>query len=177
MMSNSARKATRRPEVQPAPQPTRVPVALLARTTTVGSASIMRWPAESLDQRQDRLAAVFHSIGDANYAIGRLLIATGSGGVLDVVEPGVNGLLVAPGDDEAMAQRLQRLAGDPVLRAHLAAAGGRHVQTHFAAPDFVAGVAVLHQQCLEGQPGPARFPGHLGLQAEDPVVGTCEGEA
>jgi glycosyltransferase involved in cell wall biosynthesis len=46
------------------------------------------------------------------------VVATRVGGLVDVVEDGVSGLLVDPGDSAALAEALLRV-GDPVLRARL----------------------------------------------------------
>jgi glycosyltransferase involved in cell wall biosynthesis len=52
-------------------------------------------------------------------AAGRPLVASRVAGIPDVVEDGTNGLLVAPGDPEALAAALRRLAGDPAQRERL----------------------------------------------------------
>ncbi|MER3412013.1 MAG: hypothetical protein C4305_06770, partial [Thermoleophilia bacterium] len=54
-------------------------------------------------------------------AVGTPVIATRVGGVAEVVEEGVNGLLVPPGDAQALAQAIRRLLAEPGLRQQLAA--------------------------------------------------------
>ena len=52
-------------------------------------------------------------------AAGKAVIASAVGQLPDVVQDGRNGLLVPPGDVPALAATLQRLIGDPALRARL----------------------------------------------------------
>jgi glycosyltransferase involved in cell wall biosynthesis len=61
-------------------------------------------------------------------AVGCPVIATAVGGVPEVVRDGENGLLVAPGDPEALADAISRFFGDDVLRAHLSDAAARSVE-------------------------------------------------
>jgi glycosyltransferase involved in cell wall biosynthesis len=56
-------------------------------------------------------------------ASGVPIIAASSGGILDFVKDNDNGLLVPPGDAEALAGALERLFGDPGLRARLGRRG------------------------------------------------------
>ena len=51
------------------------------------------------------------------------VVATSVGGIPDMVEDGVSGFLVAPGDIEALADRLARLISDEPLRRHMGRAG------------------------------------------------------
>ena len=53
----------------------------------------------------------------------RPVVATAVGGVPELVEDGVSGLLVPPGDAQALASALQRVLNDTTLAARLAAAG------------------------------------------------------
>jgi len=50
------------------------------------------------------------------------VLATATGGVAEVVRDGENGLLVAPGDVEGLAEAIRRFFGDAVLRDRLRAA-------------------------------------------------------
>lgn len=50
---------------------------------------------------------------------GKAVIATRVGGNTDMVEDGVNGLLVKPGDVDDLARAMQRLINDPALAAQL----------------------------------------------------------
>jgi glycosyltransferase involved in cell wall biosynthesis len=52
-------------------------------------------------------------------ASGRAVVASRVAGIPDVVEDGVNGLLVPPGDAPALAAALRRLAAEPETRARL----------------------------------------------------------
>jgi glycosyltransferase involved in cell wall biosynthesis len=81
-------------------------------------------------------------------AAGVPIIAADAGGPAEVVTDGVDGLLVAMGDVEALAGALTRLAGDPELRDRLAAAG-RATAAEFA-PDVIAGsVEDVYRQVLD----------------------------
>ena len=53
-------------------------------------------------------------------AVGTPVIATAVGGVPEVVRDGVNGLLVRPGDSEALAAAISRFFADDGLRRELA---------------------------------------------------------
>jgi glycosyltransferase involved in cell wall biosynthesis len=64
-------------------------------------------------------------------ACGTPVVASATGGLLEVVRDGENGLLVQPDDAEALAGALKRLL-DPRLRARLAAAGPGSVAGHDA---------------------------------------------
>jgi glycosyltransferase involved in cell wall biosynthesis len=68
-----------------------------------------------------------HTVLEA-LAVGTPVIATTVGGVPEVVHDGENGLLVAPGDVEAMAQAIRRVATDDAFRAALADAAARSVE-------------------------------------------------
>jgi glycosyltransferase involved in cell wall biosynthesis len=48
--------------------------------------------------------------------------------VPEVVRDGENGLLVAPGDPEALAEAISRFFGDGALRAQLSEAAARSVE-------------------------------------------------
>jgi glycosyltransferase involved in cell wall biosynthesis len=59
-----------------------------------------------------------HAVVEA-LAAGTPVLATATGGVAEVVEDGVNGLLVPPGDADALAAAVRRFFADAELRARL----------------------------------------------------------
>ena len=59
-------------------------------------------------------------------------IATDVSGIPELIEDGITGLLVAPGDPPALARALAGLIRDPVRRASLGDAGERRVRSDFA---------------------------------------------
>ena len=61
-------------------------------------------------------------------AYGRPVIATAVGGLVDAVEDGETGVLVPPGDIEALRAAVERLLGDAALRARLGAAARAHAE-------------------------------------------------
>lgn len=71
-------------------------------------------------------------------AAARPVVASQVGGVPEIVEDEVNGLLVPPGDAQALARSLQRLIYDAPLRARLAAQGQRKVWRDFDLPRLIA---------------------------------------
>ncbi len=68
-------------------------------------------------------------------SVGRPVIATGTGGSGEYLRDGENCLLFPPGDAQALAACVRRLAGDPVLRDRLVA-GGRETAARFTADAF-----------------------------------------
>jgi glycosyltransferase involved in cell wall biosynthesis len=70
-------------------------------------------------------------------AAGLPVVATAAGGPAEVISDGVDGLLVAPGNAEALAVALRRLGYDSGLRASLGAAARQRATAY--APDEVAG--------------------------------------
>ena len=62
------------------------------------------------------------------------VVAARAGGIPEVVRDGVNGLLVPPGDEEALATALERVLGDPAFRARLVA-GARTSLDHRFSPE------------------------------------------
>lgn len=75
-------------------------------------------------------------------ALGKPLVATALGGPVEIVEEGVSGLLVPPGDDEATAEAISGVLSDPGLASRLAE-GGRRRAFEFTDERMAAGFAGL----------------------------------
>jgi glycosyltransferase involved in cell wall biosynthesis len=76
-----------------------------------------------------------HSLIEA-LAVGTPVIATGVGGVREIVTDGVNGLLVPPGDPEALAAAIRRFFADGELRERLRAAATGSVERFAPGPVY-----------------------------------------
>lgn len=81
-------------------------------------------------------------------AVGRPLVASAVGGLGEAVVEGESGLLVPPGDVEALAAALRRLLDDGALRARLAAGGPARVAQGFLATQMVAAYRRLYEEIL-----------------------------
>ena len=81
-------------------------------------------------------------------ASGRPVVATDVGGTRDVVRDGVSGFLVPFGDVNAGAERLERLARDPALRARMGTAGQAVALSSYGVPRLVADVDRLYRALL-----------------------------
>lgn len=68
-------------------------------------------------------------------AWGRPVVASAVGGIIDAVMDGVTGLLVPPGDVEALRAAIERLLGDAEVRKRLGAAGRERAPRFDAAAD------------------------------------------
>lgn len=64
-------------------------------------------------------------------ACGKPVVATRVGGIPEVIEDGVSGFLVEPGNVDALANRVDRLIADAALRARLGHAGRVRVEKDF----------------------------------------------
>jgi glycosyltransferase involved in cell wall biosynthesis len=81
-------------------------------------------------------------------ACGRATIATKVGGILDVVEHGVNGWLIELGDVAGLATAVSQLLAQPELRQKLGANGRQTVITHFTPKKELQANLSLYQQLL-----------------------------
>ena len=82
-------------------------------------------------------------------AAARPVVATRVGGVPDVVTEGVDGFLVEPGDVEALAERLERLARDPELRGAMGEAGRARVLPRYAVARLIDDIDRLYRSLLD----------------------------
>jgi phosphatidylinositol alpha 1,6-mannosyltransferase len=103
-------------------------------------------------------------------ASGLPVVAPAVGGPLDLVDDGVTGCLVPPGDADALTAATQRLAADPLARTVLGRAARQRVlaRSWTALGDQLIGhyAAVLGERCplageLAGDQGDAMAPGDL----------------
>jgi glycosyltransferase involved in cell wall biosynthesis len=74
----------------------------------------------------------FGLVGIEALACGRPVVASATGGIVDWLEHGVNGLSFAAGDSTALAHALNELLDDPSRQAEMGAAGRRMVAERFS---------------------------------------------
>jgi glycosyltransferase involved in cell wall biosynthesis len=77
-------------------------------------------------------------------ACGRPIVATRAGGIPEIVEDGVNGLLVPPRDAHALADAIVRALSDQELRQRLGTAGFDRVRARFTVDRMVAETAAVY---------------------------------
>ena len=81
-------------------------------------------------------------------AAGLPVVATNVGGTPEVVVEGVTGLLVPPGDPDALAQSIARLLCDPDLRCQMGQAARERVVNHFSVERTVEQTSRLYEHLL-----------------------------
>jgi glycosyltransferase involved in cell wall biosynthesis len=81
-------------------------------------------------------------------ACGRPLVATDVPGCRDIARADLNALLVPVEDPEALADAIDRLAGDPQLRRKFAKAGRELVERNFSSQRIGRDVIALYQRLL-----------------------------
>jgi ubiquinone/menaquinone biosynthesis C-methylase UbiE len=78
-------------------------------------------------------------------AQGKPVVASAVGGTPELVVDGETGLLVPPGDADALARALARVLADPALAARLGGAGRERVLTEFSLGAMTARVLELYE--------------------------------
>jgi glycosyltransferase involved in cell wall biosynthesis len=80
-------------------------------------------------------------------AAGCAVVASAAGGLADVVRHGETGLLVPPGDPDALAAAVGRLLGDAALRDRLGAAGQRSA-AELTIPAHAAALLTVYREAI-----------------------------
>jgi glycosyltransferase involved in cell wall biosynthesis len=81
-------------------------------------------------------------------SLGKPVVATAVGGVPSVIESGVNGLLVPPGDPQALAASLKELADDESLRQRLGAQAKADALAKHGLEAMVRSVEKIYEEVL-----------------------------
>lgn len=82
-------------------------------------------------------------------ACGLPVLATAVGANAELVQDGVSGLLVAPGDAAALATGLHRLASEPLGSAEKGRRGRQRVEERFSLPAMVAAYEGVYERMLQ----------------------------
>ncbi len=90
-------------------------------------------------------------------ACGTPVVATTAGALPEIVEDGVSGLLVPPGDVEALADAIRTLLEEPERCCAMGKAGARRIRERFTWRRTAQETLALYQEVLRGQ-GPRREP-------------------
>lgn len=81
-------------------------------------------------------------------AVGKPVIASATGGILDLVDHGVNGLLVPPGDEEALARAIMHLLDEPGLAQVMGEEGKKRFATH-SSTEMINKIDALYLELLD----------------------------
>lgn len=77
------------------------------------------------------------------------IVSTTAGGIPEVVQDGVNGILVPPKDPDALARAMIQLIEDPELRNNYGNAGRRIIEERFTVDRVVEGTLEVYKRILE----------------------------
>jgi glycosyltransferase involved in cell wall biosynthesis len=97
-------------------------------------------------------------------ATGKPAVVTSVGGVLTMVEDGVTGLVVAPGDAKALARGILRLLDEPDTAARLGMAARRRFLAEYDAPIMARRLEKLFESVVGG-----RDRSHVARPSEIPL--------
>lgn len=78
----------------------------------------------------------------------RAVVSSAIGGTEELIDDGSSGMLVPPGDAEALAAALRRLLADAALRERLAARARERVEREFTRAGMAARVTAIYEELL-----------------------------
>jgi glycosyltransferase involved in cell wall biosynthesis len=85
-------------------------------------------------------------------AAGKPVVAFAHGGVCEMVEDGVSGILCAPSSADGLSAAIQRLAASPQLRLQMGLAGQQRLQRLFTREAFIDRFSALYAELAAGTP-------------------------
>ena len=80
-------------------------------------------------------------------AMARAVVATTVGGIPEVVEDGVTGLLVSPRNPEALAEQIRAVLDYPELRTRLGRAARKNIEKHYSLDAMGEALLGLYENC------------------------------
>lgn len=89
-------------------------------------------------------------------------IGTTAGGIPEVIENGVTGLLARPGDAASLLDCLSRLAGDPALRANMGRLGRERYEREFSVGAMATAASGAYAEAIAAGAPDGRSRGDLG---------------
>jgi glycosyltransferase involved in cell wall biosynthesis len=104
-------------------------------------------PALDLFVMSSHMEGLCTSLMDAQ-AVGLPIVATMAGGIPEIVEDGITGILVPPRDPAALATAVSRVLTDQALRRTLGEAGLRRAGERFDLADTVEGTLGVYRRVL-----------------------------
>ena len=121
-----------------------------------------RQPASELNGHRKRAGVVVIASRYDNFpntvleaaAAGCPIVAARTGGIPEIVQDGVNGLLFEPGDPADLAAKLLRLLGDRTLAAGLAAQALADAERRYSPAAVVRETADSYRRAIEAWAGP-----------------------
>jgi glycosyltransferase involved in cell wall biosynthesis len=84
-------------------------------------------------------------------AMGKPVISTNVGGIPEVVVDGVTGILVPPGEPNALSRALMKLLADPSQRESMGREGRRRVEEHFTLQVHVQRIQEIYRDVLRAK--------------------------
>ncbi|HEX9780909.1 MAG TPA: glycosyltransferase family 9 protein [bacterium] len=81
-------------------------------------------------------------------AVGRAVVASRIGAFDELIRDGETGLLVPPGDDEALARGVERLCADAPLRARCVRDARADVETHWSLERMAERTLEVYEECV-----------------------------
>jgi glycosyltransferase involved in cell wall biosynthesis len=84
-------------------------------------------------------------------AAGRAVVASAAGGLVDLIQEGITGLLVPPGDAVALRASITRLLVDPAQRSAMGAAG-RECAVKYSASVVVPQIERVYEEVIAAPP-------------------------
>lgn len=89
-------------------------------------------------------------------AMGKAVICSATKGQVDVIEHGVNGLLVPVGDPDALRAAIISLWNDPARAREMGARGRSHIERYHAIERFSANISTAIQTVMSGGQAPSQ---------------------
>ena len=117
------------------------------RAALLDTATIFVLPSHAEGLPMSLLEAMAHGVP---------VVATKVGGIPEAVRDGVEGVLVAPGDIQALAAAVLGLLADPEACTRMGAAGCERVRSEFSSARMIATLEDLYEKLAAGE---ARRPG------------------
>jgi glycosyltransferase involved in cell wall biosynthesis len=127
--------------------PASFPAGVVVATNVAHPQVMSAWAHSSVGVVPSTCPEGFGIVAAEAMAVGRPVVASAIGGLPDVVADGETGILVPPGDSDALRGALAALLADPERRAELGEAGRRRVQA-FTAPVVAERVEHVYAQLL-----------------------------